>query len=339
MKLLSIAVPCYNSAAYMRKCIDSLLEGGDDVEILIVDDGSQKDETPQIADEYAEKYPGIVRAIHQPNAGHGGAVNTGLKHASGLYFKVVDSDDWVNKKAYGQILEALREFQNRKQPVDMLLSNFVYEKQGARHKMVMHYRKVMPKNRIFTWSEMGRFKVGKYILMHSVIYRTRLLRDCGLQLPEHTFYVDNIFVFQPLPHVRTLYYLDVNFYRYFIGREDQSVNERVMISRIDQQILVNHIMFDQYCGAQIEYPRLQRYMMNYLSIITTISSILCIRSKNTENYRKKAELWRYMKETDSAVYKKLRWNIMGIVMNLPGKAGRGFASFCYKIAQKVYGFN
>ena len=52
MKLLTIAVPCYNSEAYMRKCIESLLVGGEDVEILIVDDGSTKDRTPQIADEY-----------------------------------------------------------------------------------------------------------------------------------------------------------------------------------------------------------------------------------------------------------------------------------------------
>ena len=75
MKLLTIAVPCYNSEAYMRKCIESLLIGGEDVEILIVDDGSAKDSTPQIADEYAEKYPTIIRAIHQENKGHGGAVN------------------------------------------------------------------------------------------------------------------------------------------------------------------------------------------------------------------------------------------------------------------------
>ena len=82
--------------------------------------------------------------------------------------------------------------------------------------------------------------------MHSVIFRTQLLKDCGLHLPEHTFYVDNIYVFEPLLHVNTMYYLDVNFYRYYIGRADQSVNETVMISRLDQQIRVNKIMIDFY---------------------------------------------------------------------------------------------
>ena len=99
MKLLSVAIPSYNSEAYMRKCIESLLVGGEDVEILIVNDGST-DGTGTIADGYAARYPSIVKAIHKENGGHGSAVNAGLEHATGLYFKVVDSDDWVKESAY-----------------------------------------------------------------------------------------------------------------------------------------------------------------------------------------------------------------------------------------------
>ena len=98
MKLLTIAIPCYNSQDYMRKCVDSLLIGGDDVEILIINDGSQ-DRTAEIANEYEKNYPGIIRAIHKENGGHGSAVNAGMREARGLYFKVVDSDDWVNEMA------------------------------------------------------------------------------------------------------------------------------------------------------------------------------------------------------------------------------------------------
>ena len=130
MKLLSIAIPCYNSEAYMENCIKSLLPGGDEVEILVIDDGS-KDRTAEIADEYQEKYPGIVRAIHQPNLGHGGAVNTGIHNAQGLYFKVVDSDDWVNEESYKEILKTLEELVKGSKTVDLLISNFVYEKQGV----------------------------------------------------------------------------------------------------------------------------------------------------------------------------------------------------------------
>ena len=136
MKLLSIAIPCYNSQDYMEKCIESLLVGGEEVEILVVDDGSS-DRTAEIADAYAAKYPTIVKAIHQENGGHGEAVNAGIRNATGLYFKVVDSDDWVNKEAYIKILETLYELLRGPQTVDLLISNFVYEKQGATRKKVM----------------------------------------------------------------------------------------------------------------------------------------------------------------------------------------------------------
>lgn len=177
MKLLSIAIPCYNSAAYMENCIKSLLPGGSEVEILIVDDGSKKDNTAEIADRYEKEYPGICRAIHQENGGHGAAVNAGLREASGIFFKVVDSDDWVNGQAYKQVLDTLRRFVYGKNTLDMLITNFVYEKQGAKHKKVMNYNLALPKNELFTWKDVKVFMAGQYILMHSVIYRTELLRE------------------------------------------------------------------------------------------------------------------------------------------------------------------
>ena len=190
MKLLTITIPCYNSQDYME---NSLLIGGEDVEILIVDDGS-KDATSEIADSYAKRFPTIVRAIHQENGGHGAAVNAGIANATGLYFKVVDSDDWVDEDAYKQILAKLSEIAGGKQTLDMFISNFVYEKQGAKHKKVMRYTWEFPQGEIFTWNDVRHMKKGKYILMHSVIYRTKLLHECGLELPRHTFYVDNLFV-------------------------------------------------------------------------------------------------------------------------------------------------
>ena len=321
----------------MKRAISTLLTGGDDVEILIVDDGS-KDKTAQIADAYAAKYPTIVKAIHQENGGHGEAVNAGLRNATGAYFKVVDSDDWVNTEAYAQILDVLRSMLQGQKNLDLLISNFVYEKQGAKRKRVMSYRSALPQNRIFTWRDIRLFRPGQYILMHSVIYRTQLLRDCGLELPKHTFYVDNLFVYEPLPHVKTMYYLNVNFYRYFIGREDQSVNEQVMIKRIDQQILVNKLMMDIPI-MDLAPRKLRKYMLNYLAIITTVSSILAIKSDLPENMAKKKELWEYMKAKDVRLYRRLRHTVMGIGVSLKGKAGRKFQLACYKISQKIYGFN
>lgn len=339
MKLLSIAVPCYNSAAYMRHCVETLLHGGEDVEILIVDDGSFKDNTAEIADELEKEHPTVIRAIHQENGGHGSAVCTGLANATGIFFKVVDSDDWVDEEAYDRILETIRSFVHKNEQLDMLISNFVYEKEGAKHKKVMRYRHVLPKEQLISWSEVGHFRLGQYILMHSVIYRTQLLRDCGLDLPKHTFYVDNIFVYQPLPSVKTLYYLDVDFYRYFIGREDQSVNEQVMIGRIDQQYRVTRLMLGYFDPYQIPERKLRSYMIKYLEIMMAICSILAIRSGTEENLAKKKELWKDLKEQNFRLYMRLRWGILGQNMNLPGKSGRKFSEAIYKIAQKLYGFN
>ena len=338
MKLLSVAIPSYNSENYLRNCIESLLPGGEDVEIIVVNDGS-KDGTAAIADEYAEKYPTIVKALHQENGGHGEAVNAGLRNATGLYYKVVDSDDWVNKEAYLQILETLSNLVKSNNMVDMFISNYVYEKEGKKHKKVMQYRTAFPTNQVFTWDDVKFLHVGQYILMHSVIYRTQMLRECGLELPKHTFYVDNIYVYHPLPYVKKMYYLDVNFYRYFIGRGDQSVNEKVMIGRIDQQLRVNKILIDDCDVWKLRNKKLRNYMLSYLEIMMTVSSILAIRSKDPENLAKKKELWQYLKAKDIRSYKKIRRSIMGNTMNLPGEGGRKISVAAYKIAQMIVGFN
>lgn len=341
MKLLTITIPCYNSEGYMRKCVEALLTGGEDVEIIIVNDGST-DKTAVIADEYAAKYPSIVRAIHKENGGHGSAVNTGIENAKGLFFKVVDSDDWVKESAYKQILETLGELAGGEKVLDMLVSNFVYEKEGEKKNKVMRYRHALPENEMFSWNQVKHFHKGQYILMHSVIFRTKLLRDCGLKLPEHTFYVDNLFVFEPLPYVKNMYYMDVNFYRYYIGREGQSVNENIMISRIDQQLKVNKIMIDYMAEHKNEMKgsrKLRNYMMNYLEIITTVSSILLIRGGTEEHLEKKKELWKYIKQKDRFMFTRLRYGILGNSMNLPGKGGRKISIEGYRICQRFFKFN
>ncbi|WFA06532.1 glycosyltransferase family 2 protein [Bacillus sp. HSf4] len=338
MKLLSVVIPCYNSQEYMRYCIESLLPGGDDVELLIVNDGSS-DQTADIANEYAKKCPTIIKAIHQENGGHGEAVNTGIRNASGYYLKVVDSDDWVDTRAYLKILEKIHDFITREKSVDMMISNFVYEKEGTKYKKVMKYENVLPEGTIFTWNDIGQFRKGQYLLMHSVIYRTQLLKECGLELPKHTFYVDNLFVYRPLEHVQKIYYINVDFYRYLIGREDQSVNERVMIQRVDQQIKVNKLMIEQVNLENVTSQKLREYMLHHLEIVTIVSAILLIRSGTAENLKKKKELWEYIKEKDINFYYHLKYGILGRTINLPGRIGRGISVSVYKISQRLVGFN
>ena len=341
MKILTVAIPCYNSEAYMEKCIHSLLPAGEDIEILIVDDGSTKDRTAQIADYYEKRYPGIVRAIHQENGGHGEAVNTGIRNASGIYFKVIDSDDWADSQALLPVVSRLKMLEEQGTPVDMFLVNFIYDKVGVKRKKVMHFRHAFPADQVFDWSQMRHMRQTQYILMHNIIYRREVLEKSGLVLPAHTFYVDNIFAFQPYPYVEKLYYMDVNFYHYYIGREDQSVNEQVMISRIDQQIRVNEIMIDIMAGQDFsgKDKHLKKIMYIYLDKIMCVTSALLIVSGTPEHLKKKKEIWMYLRRKSLPMYLHLRTTPLGLTLNMPGRLGRKATVRGYKFAKKVLGFN
>ncbi|MEG2000315.1 MAG: glycosyltransferase family A protein [Evtepia sp.] len=340
MKLVTFAVPCYNSEAYMDKCINSLLTAGSDAEIILIDDGS-KDKTPIIADRYAEEYPDMIRVIHQENGGHGEGVNAGLRQATGLYYKVVDSDDWLDGPALERVMRQLKIFSLADHPTDLVICNYVYEHAEDHSQKVMRYTNVFPENRSFTWDDIHRFRPSQYLLMHSVIYRTDLLRACGLVLPKHTFYVDNLFVYQPLPYVKTIYYMDLNLYRYFIGRADQSVNERVMIGRVDQQLLVTHLMVESHNPRLImqSQHKLGRYMMGYLTMMVAISSIFLILADNPDALKKRTDLWRYLRSYDSALYHTLKYKSFSAFTSFPGYQGRRFSVRLYRLVRRIYKFN
>lgn len=340
MKLITFTVPCYNSAAYMDHCIETLLTAGEDAEIILVDDGS-KDDTGKIADAYAEKYPTIVRVIHQENGGHGEGVNQGIRNATGVYFKVVDSDDWLDTDALQQVLAELRAHLNDEQPLDLMMANYVYEHVADNTRNIVDYKGILPEGRVFHWNEIGKFPPNKNILMHSVIYRTEVLRRSGMELPKHTFYVDNIFVYQPLPAVKSIYYMDVDLYRYFIGRADQSVNEKVMVTRVDQQVRVTKLMIDSHNLKQLYQTqrKLARYMTSYLSMMMTISSIFLIIDGSPAALGKKTELWEYLRTSNPELYHKLKYRSLSFVGNIPGYQGRKLSVKLYRLARKIYKFN
>lgn len=342
--IISFAVPCYNIEEYIDHCITSILAGCSDyldhIEIILVDDGSVKDNTPAKLDEWEAQYPDIIKVIHQENGGHGQAVNTGLAHATGVYFKVVDADDWVDEKACKRVMPKLAQFSLTQAPIDLVLTNYVYEKVYENKSTPIRYINVLPRNRQFSWGDIGRFMPSQNILMHSVIYRTQLLKDINLCLPQHTFYVDNIFVYVPLPSVKSLYYLNVDFYRYFIGREGQSVNEQVMIRRIDQQLRVTRIMIDAFDLAKdIPQPQLRRYMENYLLMMLVICSVFLILSGRDDALQQRDAIWQYLKEKSPEMYHKMRKRILGRTVNLKGRYGHYTIKSGYRVSRKIFKFN
>ena len=105
MPTISVIVPIYNTAAYLSRCIESLVnQTYSDLQIILIDDGST-DESGAIADEWQTKDPRI-EVYHQPNQGQSAARNAGLQHAKGEYIAFVDSDDYIDSNYFSTMLQA-----------------------------------------------------------------------------------------------------------------------------------------------------------------------------------------------------------------------------------------
>jgi len=323
----------------MDHCLSTLVTGQAAIEVLIVDDGST-DDTGNKADQWQADHPDIVRVIHQENKGHGGAVMAGLAAAVGDYTYVVDSDDWLDDEAFNATVNKLNEFLEADKQVDLMIVNYVYEHVTHGAQRTVAYDGALPKDQMFTWNEAGPFKMGQNIMMHSAIYRTQVLRDCRLNLPEHTFYVDNLFVYDPLPYTKTLYYLPVDLYRYFIGRDDQSVNEASMIKRVDELIHVTEMM-----ATSVKLPEdagnanLAAYMMSYLGVLVASASIVAVLAKTPQALQKRRAMWATIQKADSNMAAQLHRQLRVILANLPGPIGRIICVSHYRIAQRLFHFN
>lgn len=340
MKLVSFAVPCYNSAAYMDRCLNSLLAAGDEAEIIIIDDGST-DDTGRIADEYARRHPSIVRVIHQENGGHGAGVNAGLAASEGVYYKVVDSDDRLDEDAIKTYMRTIRALVKAGKTPDMLVTNYVYDHVEDHSSKIMRYTSIFPTEEICTWEDTNSLHSSQYLMMHAVTYRRQMLIDCKLELPKHTFYVDNIYVYYPQPYVESIYYMNIDLYRYYIGRSDQSVNEKVMASRVDQQLRVTYIMIDSHDLNAIKAKSkvLYKNMLCAISMMITVSTIFLYLADDEDSVKKRDDLWEYVKKKDKHIYRMLRYMTLNVFTNFPGYQGRKLSVTLYRLARKIYKFN
>lgn len=322
MKYISFVIPAYNSEAYLHHAVDSLLVAGDDVEIIIVNDGS-KDQTLAIAKDYQQRHPSIIKVIDKANGGHGSTINSGLKISSGLFFKVIDSDDWVDESSLMTLLSKIKDHVASKIDVDLYITNFVYEHVSDNTQFERDYSANFLNEEVFTWNQTKkRFKYSKTLLMHALVYKTQVLKDIDFELPEHTFYVDNLVSYVPLPYTKHLYYMKLPLYRYFIGRSDQSITLKNITGRYQQQIRVQKLMADSYQYDLIKQlpSGLRSYMKHNLSAIMMITQMFTTASDTKERRQELKDLWKHIKENDIRLYRFLRFRSMNFfVHNLPWK--------------------
>lgn len=102
--LVSIIVPVYNSAQYLRKCIDSILaQSYTEFELLLINDGSE-DHSGLICDDYAQS-DNRIQVFHQGNAGVSAARNLGLEKHTGEHFLFIDSDDYIQERYLEELMK------------------------------------------------------------------------------------------------------------------------------------------------------------------------------------------------------------------------------------------
>ena len=336
MKLLTVTVPCYNSAEYMEKCVDSLLVGGDRIEVIIINDGS-KDRTGEIADSYAEKYPHIVKVVHQENGGHGEGINQGLARATGKYFKVVDSDDMMSED-FPAFLDKLEECE-REGGIDLAVTNYYYVHTDGVGDRAIKYKSSLPVGRVFGWSETKRFLLHELLTIHSCTFRTELMRRASEPLPKHVFYEDNLMVFRTLPHVEKMLYLDMDLYRYWIGRPDQSVQVEAMKKRYTHHLLVVEKCFSSFRFSEIKEPMLRKYLEHEMFVLYGIAILYTRMNKTPKVDSDLNEMWQRCMAHDMEKAKHFRYRTPLALICLPGKAGQHFCSFINWVANHVVRFN
>ena len=109
-KILSIVIPTYNAEKFLDKGLTSFIMKDEkllsELEVIVVNDGTP-DKSVEVAQKYVDMHPDVFRIVNKKNGGHGSAINEGVKHVTGKYFKVIDADDWVDTEALERTMKIL----------------------------------------------------------------------------------------------------------------------------------------------------------------------------------------------------------------------------------------
>ena len=218
-KVLSVVIPTYNMESYLRRCLDSVTRSDvpDSLELIVVNDGST-DSSLAIMQEYAKKRPDIVNIIDKPNGHYGSCVNAALKIATGKYFRILDADDWFDTE---ELIKLLSELENIS--ADIIVTPY---KKIRRTKKIEYKPKQVLYNHVYNLSEESIWTNQNFELfvMHSMTFRTSVLRDVDLHLSEGICYTDNEFLIYPTQMAESIIFLEPLLYNYDMTREGQSMN-------------------------------------------------------------------------------------------------------------------
>lgn len=302
-KILTVLIPVYNTEKYIKRCLDSLIDESiiDNIEILIVSDGS-KDNSITIARDYEKKYPNSIKIIEKENGGHGSTINKGLEIATGKYFRVLDSDDWFNTSDFVKLVNYLKNDDS-----DLVVTNYSQEHVYKGASIYLEYKNLVD-NKIYDFDKIDLSILnGEYFVMATSTYKTELLRKAKLHLFEKTFYVDMQFNVIGFSLVKTFKYYDLDIYRYFIGRKDQSNNFASLVKNQENHEKVMKCLVDYYCENIDNFSdnRKKYYSLIIYYMLYTHYSIYCLYdSDHSRAYNKVINFDKYLKNKSLDLYNR-----------------------------------
>ena len=215
-KVLTISIAAYNVERFLRKTLDSLLiDNMELLEVIIVNDGS-KDNTLEIAQEYVKKYPKTFKVIDKANGGYGSTINASIKKATGKYYKQLDGDDWYNTKNLNKLVDML-------QNVDSDIVYTQYETYYEKDESSVVNKNVIEKYKNKTVEIDEIIKDADILFMHSLAYKTELLKKNNIKIEEKCFYTDTQYILLPLLKAKTIHIFGFPVYVYRFGLNEQSV--------------------------------------------------------------------------------------------------------------------
>lgn len=242
-KLLSIIVPTYNMEALLPHCLDSLLANDtlERLEVIVVNDGS-KDASLAIAQDYERRFPQTVTVIDKPNGNYGSTINAALPVAKGKYVKILDSDDSFNTAALISFLDALE-----RTDVDFAVTHYTIIKAGGKTELAkynLYGKEPYEYGKVYDLDSVLKDGYIRFFLMHSITYRTEMLRTGGYMQTEGISYTDLEWDTYPLFYARTIAFFDINLYQYNMAREGQTMDPKVLVRSVGQLETVTGKLLD-----------------------------------------------------------------------------------------------
>ena len=344
-KILTIIVPAYNMEKYLERGMKSLILTSDlmkKLEVIIVNDGS-KDKTSEIAHNFEKKYKETFKVIDKKNGNYGSCINEGLKIAKGIFIKILDADDvFITKNFEKFVIELIKsEIYNEK--IDMFFMDYHIE--NDEYKSSQKCKQKMAENQVININSESQKVLFSDIQHHCIAYRTSILHKIEYKQTEGISYTDQEWITLPLLNVKSIKYIPIDVYEYFLGREGQTMDKKIIAKSVGAHAQIGETLINKYCAkkntmsaynkAIVEDRIISYYRYIYrefLVINVSKESEETIKRADGVLYNKDAEIYTELNKVTFS--DKIRIKFIKIWRNNPNSILLCLLRFVYKLMHK-----